>query len=219
MTREAWSWKGFKSLDVKYKVVVGVFCVCFFWDIPRQDCPKLETRSAPIPLVSSVHVRGIFLQIPSQIRSDTALPVCSPSSYLWHEIFSMAITLTGFVRSDILFICSPWLDLDSQWYLNQQISLLSFTLPVVSLVGENIWLGFCLNYVSNQMFRITVSNCFNSFMTPANLESVNISIFLLRLWVVKLQLDSKHALHFPCKWLNQRDKIDRCQYKNTRQTW
>ena len=29
------------------------------------------------------------------------------------------------------------------------------------------------------MFRITVSNCFNSFMTPANLSSVNILIFLL----------------------------------------
>ena len=109
-----------------------VFFVCFFWDIPRQDWPKLETRSAPIPLVSSIHVRGIFLQIPSQIPSDTALPLCSPSSYLWHEIFSMAITLTGFVRSYILFICSASLDLDSQWYLNQQISLLSFAGCVVS---------------------------------------------------------------------------------------
>ena len=161
MTREAWSWKGFKSLDVKYKVVVGVFCVCFFWDIPRQDCPKLETWSAPI-LSYHQYTWGIFLQIPRQIRSNTALPVCSPSSYLWHEIFSMAITLTGFVRSDILFICSPWLDLDSQWYLNQQISFLCRL-----LVGENIWAGFCLNYVSNQMFRMTVSNCFNSFMTPS----------------------------------------------------
>ena len=45
-----------------------------------------------------------------------------------------------------------------------------------------------------RMLGMNVSNCFDSFMTLANLESVNISIFQ---YFFMLELDSKHALHFP----------------------